>query len=106
MKFLLVQNRQQTHDWTLIGSGTNGFGLLEWALFTFNYVVLILSMIQENLFCYILEIHNIFALLWEELWMINENLLDSILCEIYFSLPWQCLCYKISWHELNINAFS
>ena len=77
MKFLLVQNRQQTHDWTLIGSGTNGFGLLEWALFTFNYVVLILSMIQENLFCYILEIHNIFALLWEELWMINENLLDS-----------------------------
>ena len=22
--FLLVQNRQQTHDWTLIGSGANG----------------------------------------------------------------------------------
>ena len=28
--FLLVQNRQQTHDWTLIGSGTNGLGIEEW----------------------------------------------------------------------------
>jgi len=28
--FLLVQNRQQTHDWTLIGSGANGLGILEW----------------------------------------------------------------------------
>ena len=27
--FLLVQNRQQTHDWTLIGSGANGFGIQE-----------------------------------------------------------------------------
>ena len=25
--FLLVQNRQQTHDWTLIGSGANGIGI-------------------------------------------------------------------------------
>ena len=25
---LLVQNRQQTHDWTLIGSGANGIGIL------------------------------------------------------------------------------
>ena len=25
--FLLVQNRQQTHDWTLIGSGANGLGI-------------------------------------------------------------------------------
>ena len=24
---LLVQNRQQTHDWTLIGSGANGIGI-------------------------------------------------------------------------------
>jgi len=24
IQFLLVQNRQQTHDWTLIGSGANG----------------------------------------------------------------------------------
>ena len=27
--FLLVQNRQQTHDWTLIGSGANGLGIQE-----------------------------------------------------------------------------
>ena len=27
---ILVQNRQQTHDWTLIGSGANGLGILEW----------------------------------------------------------------------------
>ena len=25
--FLLVQNRQQTHDWTLIGSDANGLGV-------------------------------------------------------------------------------
>ena len=25
--FLLVQNRLQTHDWTLIGSGVNGLGI-------------------------------------------------------------------------------
>ena len=24
MQFLLVQNRQQTHEWTMIGSGSNG----------------------------------------------------------------------------------
>ena len=29
--FLLVQNRRQTHDWTLIGSGDNGLGIQEWA---------------------------------------------------------------------------
>ena len=29
MQFLLAQNRQQTHDWTLIGSGANGLGILE-----------------------------------------------------------------------------
>ena len=28
--FLLVQNRHQTHDWTLIGSGANGLGIQEW----------------------------------------------------------------------------
>ena len=27
--FLLVQNRWQTHDWTLIGSGANGLGMQE-----------------------------------------------------------------------------
>ena len=27
--FLLVQNRQQTHDWTLIGSGADGLGIVE-----------------------------------------------------------------------------
>ena len=29
MQFLLVQNRHQTHDWTLIGSGANGLGIQE-----------------------------------------------------------------------------
>ena len=28
--FLLVQNRQQTHDWTLIRSGANGLDIQEW----------------------------------------------------------------------------
>ena len=28
--FLLVQNRQQTYDWTLIGTGVNGLGIQEW----------------------------------------------------------------------------
>ena len=28
--FLLVQNRQQTHDWTLIRSGANGLGMQDW----------------------------------------------------------------------------
>ena len=27
MQFLLVQNKHQTHDWTLIGSGANGLGI-------------------------------------------------------------------------------
>ena len=27
--FLLVQNKQQRHDWTLIGSGANGLGIQE-----------------------------------------------------------------------------
>ena len=27
---LLVPNRQQTHDWTLIGSGANGIGIPVW----------------------------------------------------------------------------
>ena len=30
MQFLLVQNRQQTHDWTLIWSGANGLGIQGW----------------------------------------------------------------------------
>ena len=29
MQFLLVQNRHQTHDWTLIGSDANELGILE-----------------------------------------------------------------------------
>ena len=29
--FLLVKNRHQTHDWTLIGLGANGLGIQEWA---------------------------------------------------------------------------
>ena len=29
MQYLLVQNWQQTNDWTLIGSGANGLGIQE-----------------------------------------------------------------------------
>ena len=29
MQFLLVQNKQQTHDWTLIGWGANGLRIQE-----------------------------------------------------------------------------
>ena len=34
--FLLVQNRQQTHGWTLIGSGANGLGTLECEINGYN----------------------------------------------------------------------
>ena len=39
MQFQLVQNRQQTHDWNLIGSGTNGLGILEcvWCIRNYNW---------------------------------------------------------------------
>ena len=30
--FLLVQNRHQTHDLTLIGSGANELGIQEWSI--------------------------------------------------------------------------
>ena len=30
IQFLLVQNRQQTHDWTLSVSGANELGVQEW----------------------------------------------------------------------------
>ena len=30
MEFLLVQNRHQLHDSSLIGSGANGLGIQEW----------------------------------------------------------------------------
>ena len=39
--FLLVQNRQQKHDWTLIGSGTNGLA--------YKCVKVIYSMFLDNL---------------------------------------------------------
>ena len=29
IQFLLVQDRHQTHEWTLIGSGANGLGIQE-----------------------------------------------------------------------------
>jgi len=32
MQFLLVQNRHQTHDWNLIGSGDNGLCIQEWSI--------------------------------------------------------------------------
>ena len=33
---LLVQNRQQTHDWTLIGSGATGLDILVWIGYAMN----------------------------------------------------------------------
>ena len=36
MQFLLVQNRQQTHNWTLIGSGANGVGIQECTAYNTN----------------------------------------------------------------------
>ena len=34
MQFLLVQNRQQTHGRTLIGSGANGLGIQKWIMYS------------------------------------------------------------------------
>ena len=39
MQSLFVQNRQQTHDWTLIGSGANGIGILVWKEHLKNIVI-------------------------------------------------------------------
>ena len=36
MQLLLVQNRHQTHGWTLIGLGANEQGILEWINQTHN----------------------------------------------------------------------
>ena len=42
--FLLGQNRHQTHDWTLIGSGANGLGIQGcWKLCLIKYELDILS---------------------------------------------------------------
>ena len=41
----VVQNRQQTHDWTLIGSGANGIGILN--------VMLIIWVKANNILLYI-----------------------------------------------------
>jgi len=47
--FLLVQNRQQTHDSTLIGSGANGLGIQECIT---NFVFLIhFSIIHPSPIC-------------------------------------------------------
>jgi len=38
--FLLIQNRQQTHGWTLIRSGANGLGIQECGIYIFDVKVL------------------------------------------------------------------
>ena len=48
--FLLVQNRQQTHDWILIGSGYNGLGIQEWSLFEFNNFSFLIDIIDNVIF--------------------------------------------------------
>ena len=41
---LLVENRQQTQDWTLIGSGANGIGIQVWgALEVETYICVVLG---------------------------------------------------------------
>ena len=47
--FLLVQYRQQTHDWTLIGSGANGLGIQEWAIWNYDYITLYLDLVSTCL---------------------------------------------------------
>ena len=36
--FLLAQNRQQTHDWIIIGWGANGLGIQEWYINTLKTI--------------------------------------------------------------------
>ena len=36
MQFLLIPNRQQTHDWILIRSVANGIGIQVWDVFLSN----------------------------------------------------------------------
>ena len=36
----MVQNRQQTHDWTLIGSGANGIGIQVYRTHSLKYTTL------------------------------------------------------------------
>ena len=43
IQFLLVQNRHQTHDWILNGSGANGIGVQVW-----NTNILIPIMLQPD----------------------------------------------------------
>ena len=40
MQFLLVQNRHQTHDWALVGSGADGIGKQMWVAEIFSFKVL------------------------------------------------------------------
>ena len=40
MQFLLVQNRHQTHDWALVGSGAKGIGKQGWVAEMFSCKVL------------------------------------------------------------------
>ena len=48
--FLLVKNRHQTHDWTLIGSGANGLGIQECMVRLISYIFEILtSVLKKNI---------------------------------------------------------
>ena len=47
--FLLVQNRQQTHDCTLIGSGAKGLGIQEWPRFKLLFIVIVTPTVYQHL---------------------------------------------------------
>ena len=49
IQFLLVQNRQQTHDRTLIGSGANGLGIQEWPRFKLLFIDIVTPTVYQHL---------------------------------------------------------
>ena len=46
MQCLLVQNRQQTHDWTLIGTSGNGLGIELYSFSRSKYFHLLIAPIE------------------------------------------------------------
>ena len=48
MQFLLGQNKHQTHDWTLIGSGTTGLGVQEWSVNSPEAVTSVNSLVAKR----------------------------------------------------------
>ena len=70
IQFLLVQNRQQTHDWTQIESGTNGLGIQECHSFSIG---------EDLIACYVQDSRRN-----SESMNLNECFKQYIFVEIYF----------------------